>query len=54
MESFIRHDAEFKRLYNCTFYNVSGIPLEKRASVPIGAMVFAVAFIEEGILFSIN
>ena len=47
MESFIRRDAEFKMLYNCSFYNVSDIPLEQRASFPIGAFVFTVSFIEE-------
>ena len=49
MESFIRRDAEFRRLYNCSFYNISIIPLEKRANVPIGALIFAVSFIEEEI-----
>ena len=51
MESFIRRDAEFKRLYNCSFYNVSDVPLEQRANVPMGALIFGIAFIEEGVFF---
>ena len=49
MESYIRRDAEFERLYNCSFYNVSDIPLEQRANVPMGALIFSIAFIEEGV-----
>ena len=51
MENFIHRDAEFQRLYNCSFYNVSDIPLEKRANVPIGAFIFTVSFVEEGITY---
>ena len=53
MEKLIRRTAEFQLLYNCSFYNVSDIPLEKRANVPMGAMIFSIAFVEEVIfLFS--
>ena len=51
MELFIRQDDEFKRLYNCSFYNVSDIPLEKRTNVPIGGFILAVSFTEEVITF---
>ena len=47
MEKLIRRTAEFQLLYNCSFYNVSDIPLEKRANVPMGAMIFSIAFFEE-------
>ena len=51
MEFFIRRDDEFQRLYNCSFYNVSDIPLEKRVNMLIGGSVFVVSFIEEAIIF---
>ena len=51
MESFIRRDAEFERLYNCSFYNVSDVPLEQRANVPMGALIFSISIIEEGVFF---
>ena len=54
MELFIRRGAEFERLYNCSFYNVSDIPLEKRQNIPIGALIFTVSFMEEGIFYSRN
>ena len=54
MELFIRRGDEFERLYNCSFYNVSDISLEKRTNIPIGALIFTVSFIEEGIFYSIN
>ena len=47
MELFIRNDSEFQRLYNCSFYNVSDIPLELRAHFPIGALIFTLAFVQE-------
>ena len=47
MERFIRQDAEFQRLYNCSFYNVSDIPREQRINVPMGALIFSVALTEE-------
>ena len=50
MELFIRGDAEFNRLYNCSFYNVSDISLEKRSNVPIGIIIFTVSFIEEAMI----
>ena len=47
MEQLIRRDANFQRLYNCSFYNVSDIPLEKRINVPIGLTISTVSIVEE-------
>ena len=52
MENFIRRDDEFQLLYNCSFYNVSEIPLERRANVKTGALIFAISFIEEEMPFT--
>ena len=51
MERFIFRDAEFDRLYNCSFYNVSDLPLEQRANVPMGALIFSIALIEEEVFY---
>lgn len=53
MEWYIRRDAEFEQLYNCSFYNVSDIPLEQRADVLYGSFSVAVASIEE-VFYRIN
>ena len=47
MEQFIRQTSEFQRLYNCSFYDISAIPLERRVNVPIGVFVMSISLIEE-------
>ena len=54
MESFIRRDSEFQMLYNCSFYNVSDIPLEQRVNFPIGAFVFYYFVHRRGNLFHLK
>lgn len=46
MEQLIRYDADFQRLYNCSFYDVSAIPLERRTNIPIGFFFLSISFIE--------
>lgn len=46
MERFIRNDADFKRLFNCSFYNISKIPLEERVNVPLGTFWLTVCSVE--------
>lgn len=46
MESYIRNDAEFRRLYNCSFYNVSKISLEDRVNLPLGVSIMTVSIIQ--------
>ena len=46
MNTFFHNDTEFDRLYNCSFYNITDISLEERASVPIGGLIFMLSLIE--------
>ena len=46
MEQFFQRDADFERLYNCSFYNVSAISMEERANAPLGAVIMAISTIE--------
>jgi hypothetical protein len=36
MDQIWRNTTEFQLLFNCSFYNVSDVPLSKRANVPLG------------------
>jgi hypothetical protein len=47
MDLFIRRPAEFDQLYNCSFYNVSAIPLEKRQHISLGFAFVTLGIIEE-------
>lgn len=51
MELFIRHDSEFQRLYNCSFYNISAVPLERRSNFPIGISFMTISLVEAVIIF---
>lgn len=46
MERIIRNDDEFRRFYNCSFYNVSHIPLELRQNIPLGIFYVVVSILE--------
>jgi hypothetical protein len=46
MERWIRNDEEFQRLFNCSFYNVSDIPLDRRENVLYGLFLIIVSIVE--------
>lgn len=51
MEALLRNDYAFQQLYNCSFYNVSDVPLERRANVPMGLFVLTLSIVEWVIIF---
>jgi hypothetical protein len=46
MEQFLHNDTDFQFLYNCTFYNVSDIPLENRRNISLGILELLIIAIE--------
>ncbi|KAI1727082.1 serpentine type 7TM GPCR chemoreceptor srt domain-containing protein [Ditylenchus destructor] len=47
MDMYFFHYDEYELLYNCSFYNISMIPLEQRQHVGMGALFIALYFIFE-------
>jgi hypothetical protein len=55
MEQFWHnYSDDFQLLYNCSFYNVSDIPLENRRNVPLGILELAIITIELVSISKIN
>jgi hypothetical protein len=46
MERFFRNDSEFQLLFNCSFYKVSDVPLEKRSNILLGIVFMLFALTE--------
>jgi hypothetical protein len=46
MEQIWRNTSEFQLLFNCSFYNVSDVPLSKRANFPLGIFVMFITISE--------
>jgi hypothetical protein len=47
MERFIRRDADFHRLFNCSFYDVDSIPVEERTNVCVGLLMLVLSLVGE-------
>jgi hypothetical protein len=46
MEHWLRNDARYKLLYNCSSYNVSRVPLAERANRPLGTLYFMLGMVQ--------
>jgi hypothetical protein len=47
MEAMFMDTPVYRRLYNCSFYEVSSVPLEKRQHVVLGVALAVISLIEE-------
>jgi hypothetical protein len=48
MNLFLRNpNGEFDRLYNCSFYSVDSVPVEKRQHFLLGLFFLTIGVIEE-------
>ena len=43
MDLYFRNGTKYHLLYNCTFYNTSAIPIEKRINIPLGIIILIVS-----------
>jgi hypothetical protein len=46
MERFIRNDSNFQLLFNCSFYNVSDLPLHNRKGIFYGLVLLLTSLVE--------
>jgi hypothetical protein len=46
MERWYKNDSEFQRLYNCSFYQISEVPLERRQTVSLGIFYITASIVQ--------
>jgi ABC-type long-subunit fatty acid transport system fused permease/ATPase subunit len=47
MDELFRNSHEFRRLYNCSFYNVSDVPFAQRQNIVEGMVFLTMGVVEE-------
>ena len=47
MEQFLFQTERFQRIYNCSFYSVDSVPVDKRQNIPFGILLLIVGLFEE-------
>jgi hypothetical protein len=46
MEQFLLNTPDFHRLYNCSFYDVSSVPLAQRQHVLLGVVFVVITVVQ--------
>jgi hypothetical protein len=47
MDEFLLNTPDFRRLYNCSFYEVDSVPLVQRQQVLLGLALAVISVVEE-------
>jgi hypothetical protein len=54
MERWYKNDSDFQRLYNCSFYQISEVPLERRQTLSLGIFYITASIVQIVSFFSVT